>query len=234
MAKKIFAFNLKMNKPDINIPEYIKTLEQSSDIVYACVPYVYLNEFQNNSTCLKFGAQNVSEFKNGSHTGEISAKMLSEFGAKICIVGHSERRKNGETSYEITEKINRLLENKITPIICVGEEKEMNFKKAIKVVKKLLDELNLPKKQKDKLIIAYEPIWAIGTGKVPSLEHIKNMCKFIKEYLKNFNLSVKVLYGGSYNENNAPELNTIKGVDGFLIGGASLKILAVKQILNLN
>lgn len=233
MAKKIFAFNLKMNKPDLPFNKYVTLLEKSKDVVYTCVPFVYLNEFKAHAKTLKYGAQNVSEFKSGSHTGEVSAQMLNEMGAKVCVVGHSERRKSGESDAQIAEKINRLLENKITPIICVGEEKEMSISKAQKLVIKQLEKLNLNTKGA-KIIVAYEPVWAIGTGKVPTTQYIESMCRVIQEYLFDLELSAKVLYGGSYNEKNSKELNKAKNVDGFLIGGASLKESSIKAILNLD
>lgn len=232
MAKKIFAFNLKMNKPEMDFKKYVALLEKGKDMVYACAPFVYLNEIKNNAKTLKFGAQNVSEFENGAHTGEVSATMLKEFGASVCIVGHSERRKNNlETGEQIALKIDRLLQNKILPIICVGEHKEMNFKKAQKIILKQLNELNLNSHKTQKVIIAYEPVWAIGTGKVPTIDYIENMCGFIKEYVTQNSLNAKVLYGGSYSEKNCEELNKARNVDGFLIGGASLKEKSIKAIL---
>lgn len=234
MAKKIYAFNLKMNKPNIDFKKYISLLEKSKDTVFACVPFVYLHEFKQNSKTLKYGAQNVSEYSSGAHTGEVSSTMLKECGASVCIVGHSERRKNNlETGAQLSEKIDRLVENKILPIICVGEEKEIKFIKAKKIIEKQLNELNLKNNAQTKIIIAYEPVWAIGTGKVPTQEYIEQICGFIKEYIKQNSLKASVLYGGSYSEKNCDQLNKTKNVDGFLIGGASLKEESVKAILNL-
>ncbi len=235
MAKKIYAFNLKMNKPNINFENYIKLLERTKDTVFACAPYVYLNCFKQYAKTLKYGAQNVSEFEKGSHTGEVSANMLAEFGAKVCIVGHSDRRKhNLETDEQIASKIERLVENDILPIICVGEEKEFKFEKSKNIIKKQLNSLNLPKHNKAKIIIAYEPVWAIGTGKTPTIDYIEQMSGFIKNYIKENGLKANVLYGGSFSENNCETLKKARNVDGFLIGGASLKESAIKTILNLN
>lgn len=232
MAKKIYAFNLKMNAPNINFKSYVDLLEKSKDTVYACTPFVYLNELKTHAKTLKYGAQNVSEFENGAHTGEVSSSMLKECGASVCIVGHSERRKNNlETGEQIALKINRLLENKILPIICIGENKQIKLSKAQKTILKQLNELNLNSHKTEKIIIAYEPVWAIGTGKVPTKDYIENMCGFIKNYIKQNNLKAKVLYGGSYGEKNCEELNKTKNVDGFLIGGASLKEQSIKTIL---
>ena len=234
MAKKIYAFNLKMNKPNTDFKSYITLLEQSKNTIYACAPFVYLAEFKNYAKSLKYGAQNVSEFESGAHTGEISAQMLKEMGAKVCIVGHSERRLNNlETNQQIALKIERLLENKILPIICVGETKNLSFCKAKKVIEKQLKELNLAKFDKSKFIIAYEPVWAIGTGKVPTNEYIEQVCGFIKNYVNEIGVSASVLYGGSFSEKNCETLNKTKNVDGFLIGGASLKKEAIKTILKI-
>lgn len=234
MAKKIFAFNLKMNKPDIDFNKYVALMEKAKDTVYVCAPTVYLGQINSAKKTLVFGAQNVSEFENGAHTGEISSKMLKECGCEVCIVGHSERRKNNfENSKNISQKIDMLFMENIMPIVCVGESKTMPFKKAVKVIKKQLDELQLFKYANKKIVVAYEPVWAIGTGKVPTTDFIFTMCAFIKNYLTNLNLNAKVLYGGSYNENNAKELNKISSVDGFLIGGASLKEKSVKAILKI-
>ena len=158
--------------------------------------------------------------------------VLPPGGASICIIGHSERRKNNlETGSQIALKIERLLENKILPIICVGENKEMVFNKSKKIITKQLNELNLTKHKNNKIIIAYEPVWAIGTGKVPTTNYIEQVCGFIKEYIKQNFINAKVLYGGSYSEKNCEQLNKAKNVDGFLIGGASLKQEAIKTIL---
>lgn len=235
MAKKIYAFNLKMNKPSISFEKYVNLLEKAKDSVFVCAPFVYLQQLKQYSNTLKYGAQNVSEFKGGAHTGEVSANMLAEFGAKVCIVGHSERRKfNLENNKQISEKIDRLVENKILPIICVGEEKEFKFEKAKKIVQKQLECLNLTNHLNDRFIIAYEPVWAIGTGKTPTLSYIEKMSDFIKNFIATNGLKANVLYGGSFNENNCEGLKKVKNVDGFLIGGASLKEESVKTILNLN
>ena len=170
------------------------------------------------------GAQNVSKTSCGAYTGEVSATQLKSMGVKYCIVGHSERRKyQHETDEEINQKVKLLLKEEIIPIICVGEEKEeRETNRQNEVIAKELEEAlkDLTIEEKKKVIIAYEPIWAIGTGLIPTNEEIEKIINLIKCHLPN----TKVLYGGSANENNIEELRKISVIDGYLLGGISLKL----------
>ena len=187
--------------------------------IAVCAPFVYLKDlsecFKNSN--IQLGAQNLYFEDEGAYTGEISAMMLKSVGCQIAIVGHSERRQLfGEDDSMINTKIKSAIKNNITPILCVGEslsQRQNNETFTIienQLAKDLLD-------IKETVIIAYEPIWAIGSGKVANSEQIFEVHEFIKKFI-----DTKVLYGGSVNAQNAGELSKIQNVDGFLVGGASL------------
>ena len=170
------------------------------------------------------GSQNVSRDGIGPHTGEVSAKQLRSFGVKYCLVGHSERRiEQKESNYDCSEKIKMLLNEDIIPILCVGENledrKSGNYKEFINnEIKKATNELN--NEEIGKLIVAYEPIYSIGTGIVPNNEEVEEVFNIIRETLP----TNKLLYGGSVNDENVSVLKGIKHIDGFLIGGLSLEV----------
>ena len=178
------------------------------------------------------GVQNVSEFENGAYTGEVSAEMLAEMDVSFCIVGHSERRKYfGETNEIVLKKMLRLLTNDIVPVMCCGETlEERKSGKHFDVVQKQIEETiyQLTPKQLESTMIAYEPIWAIGTGETATPDQAQEMLSFIRSLIeKKFGTEMAVntyiLYGGSCNGKNALELFSQPDVDGGLIGGASLK-----------
>jgi triosephosphate isomerase len=202
--------------------------------VLVCPPYLMLPSaadiaFDSN---LWIGAQNVYHKNNGAYTGEISATMLAEAGAEFCIVGHSERRQYfGETDKLINEKVNLLLENEIYAIVCVGETiDERRAGREKEVVRTQLEGClqGLTEHDMAKVVIAYEPVWAIGTGETATPQQAQEMHAYIREILGNiFDAElaeqVQILYGGSMNAGNAHELLSCPDVDGGLIGGASLK-----------
>lgn len=179
------------------------------------------------------GMQNVSEFENGAYTGEVSAEMMATMNVQFCIVGHSERRKYfGETNEIVLKKMNRLLANDIVPVMCCGESlEERKSGNHFDVVRKQIEETiyQLTPEQMERTMIAYEPIWAIGTGETATPAQAQEMLAFIRSLIeKKFGTEMAVysyiLYGGSCNAKNALEIFSQPDVDGGLIGGASLKV----------
>lgn len=219
----IIALNNKCNLTKEKFIIYQKELQKikTEMTLVLCPTNVFIGEV--NQSSIELGAQNVSCTECGAYTGEVSSSQLKSMGVKYCIIGHSERRKyQHEKDTEINQKVKLLLKQEITPIICVGEEKterETNKQNEV-IIKELEEDLkDLTNEEKEKVIIAYEPIWAIGTGLIPTDNEIEEIIKLIKNYLPN----TKVLYGGSANENNIEELRKITVIDGYLLGGLSLK-----------
>ena len=181
---------------------------------------------------IELGSQNVSKNDIGAHTGEVSASQLASLNVKYCIIGHSERRQElYETSDDINLKIKNLLEKNITPILCVGETKQEkdNAKTTSKISKQIeIATKDLTQDEKSKIIVAYEPIWSIGTGLIPTIEEIDTTLSLIKELLP----GVKTLYGGSANEENIGYLKKSELIDGYLLGGLSLKPAKLQIFIN--
>ena len=219
----IIALNNKSNLTKQQFDEYNSQLNNiyTNHNLILCPSFLNIPLF--NSSTVKLGAQNVSRTNEGAYTGEISASQLKSYGVEYCIVGHSERRQyQKEDNNQISEKISKLLENDIIPILCIGEAKEEYDNNAtMEILKEELESAlsNIPASEISKIIIAYEPIWSIGTGIIPTIEEIDSVLEFIKGILP----ENKVLYGGSANENNIDLLNTSKYIDGYLLGGLSLK-----------
>jgi triosephosphate isomerase len=185
-------------------------------------------------------AQNCSNKKSGAYTGEVSAEMLKSIEVSYCLVGHSERREYfGETNQLLAEKLDICLSNAITPIFCCGEalQTRENNSQNLFVENQLRESLfHLSPEAIQKIVIAYEPIWAIGTGKTASTEQAQEMHAFIRTVLKNqygesVASGVSILYGGSVKANNAKELFASKDVDGGLVGGASLNATEFVEII---
>ena len=226
-------------KTYLNRFDVIDFINNTSDVdcsrAVVCPSDLYLDIYLEKSKYV-VGAQNVSCKGNGASTGEISAEQLNSIGASYCIVGHSERRSDQhETSEMFVLKIKNLLDYNITPIFCVGENLEQKERDASKDVvgKQVLEVFeNLDVESMEKIIIAYEPIWSIGTGKIPTNEDIEDVVSYIKDLVQDkFGKRVAVLYGGSVNMKNVDTLNTIDVVDGYLIGGASTKPEEFKYIM---
>ncbi len=241
MRKNIVAGNWKMNldfeKAEELMDELAELLDENKPEnceVVICPPYLYLELAVDYTQEANFesGAQNVSQFDDGAYTGEISAAMLKKLEVKYAIIGHSERRKYfGEDDATLLEKVNKALEYGRKPIFCCGEVlEERESESHFEVVKSQLKNTILSLEEKDfaNIVIAYEPVWAIGTGKTASPEQAQEMHAFIRSLIvEAYNNEVAenttILYGGSCKPSNAKELFANKDVDGGLIGGASLK-----------
>ncbi len=195
-------------------------------IIY-CPPYTLLRPFctKLQNSPISVGAQNCHEEINyGAFTGNINAKMIKNLGAKYVILGHSENRANGDTDIKINKKINSALKQKLSVIFCIGETFSQKRKKETnKVIKKQITQGLKGLKKNSRIIIAYEPVWSIGSGIIPKNYELEKNIKFINSVILNGTKlkKVKILYGGSVNPKNIKNLNTINILDGYLIGGAS-------------
>ncbi|MBR4672345.1 MAG: triose-phosphate isomerase [Bacilli bacterium] len=227
-------------KTYLNRSDVLDFINHTSDVdcsrAVVCPSDIYIDMYLDKSKYV-VGAQNCSCKGNGASTGEISAEQLNSLGASYCIVAHSERRADQhETGDMFVKKINNLIENNIIPIFCVGEnldEKERNLSKDV-VGKQILEVYDsLDPSIMEKIIIAYEPIWSIGTGKIPTNPEIEDVTSYIKDLIQDkYGKRVAVLYGGSVNMKNVDTLNEIDIVDGYLIGGASTKPEEFKYIMS--
>ena len=241
---KLIVGNLKMNMSLQEIGEYLTYMndyELKNKNVVICPSSIYIPYFNNGRYII--GAQDVSVFEIGSYTGDIGAFQLRSSGVKYAIVGHSERRKHyNETDVVIHKKIKNCVANNITPIVCVGESKEEKLMhKTEQVLRRSILDLfkGLNKEELANIIIAYEPVWAIGTGIIPTPLEIEEISSFIKDIVSSaFKVDVKVLYGGSVSSNNIDLLKNLNKIDGFLIGGASnnkeefIKIINILETTN--
>jgi triosephosphate isomerase len=253
MRKKIVAGNWKMNLLDMEVINYLvdfnsKKNEIKSDAEVIILPAtIYLDTMISMPEWdVKIGAQNCSQFNNGAYTGEMSAAMLSYFdydkeNLHYCLVGHSERRAYfKETNDVFAEKVNRLIENKLKPIYCCGEElTDRKDEKHFSLVKSQIEEglFHLKEEEIKQVVIAYEPVWAIGTGETASSEQAQEMHAYIRtilteKYGAETADSISILYGGSCKPDNAKELFSQPDIDGGLIGGASLVVDSFIQIIN--
>lgn len=240
MSKKIIAGNWKQNgtlKSSVSLTKRILEALKKNKCRHEIIiipPAIFLLPIKDliYKSKIKLGAQNVSAFNNGAYTGEISGTMLKDSKVEYCLVGHSERRHIiNEDEYILSSKVSQLIDNDITIIYCFGETlSEYKNKKTKLIIKNQLKKLFLSnknnlKKKPSKLVLAYEPVWAIGTGLVPSPEELASIFKFIRntvDRMDNNYSSIKILYGGSVSEDNASSLIDTEYIDGLLIGGASL------------
>lgn len=220
----IIALNNKSNLTKEEFIEYQKQLssiQALSSKIILCPTSTYLALYNLNN--IELGAQNVSKDEIGAHTGEIAATQLASLNVKYCIVGHSERRQElKESSEDTNKKIKNLFSKNIKPILCVGETKEeKELGKTTSLIKEqlMIAIKDLSEDEKNNIIIAYEPIWSIGTGLIPTIEDIEEVLSLIKEILP----TAKCLYGGSANDENIDYLKTSNLIDGYLLGGLSLK-----------
>ncbi|MCD7962597.1 MAG: triose-phosphate isomerase [Rikenellaceae bacterium] len=239
MRKKIVAGNWKMNTTPAEGVELIKAVaDLKKDVcpeveLIVAPPYTHLCCVAEvaEKAGISVGSQNCAAEASGAYTGEVSAKMISSLGVKYVILGHSERREYyGETSETLNAKLAQTYASGLVPIYCVGEKlDERESGKYFDVVRKQIEEVvfNLTSEQASSLIIAYEPVWAIGTGKTATSDQAQEIHEFIRGVLNekfgDISQQIPILYGGSCNPSNAEELFSKKDVDGGLIGGASLK-----------
>ena len=218
MSKLVIA-NFKMNGSKEFIENWAKDFheeKESNKIIIVALPSVYLSNFKDSN--FNLAGQNVSNQSSGAFTSQLSAQMLKDCGAEYCLIGHSETRQYlMETNENIKQKFDQLAQESIQQILCIGEPLEI--KEASKTTDYLLEQLKFLSSYQENIIIAYEPIWAIGTGLTPEIEDIQLAVDCIRG---RFNKSIKVLYGGSVNSSNAANISAKTDIDGLLVGGASL------------
>lgn len=235
--QKVVVGNWKMNGSREAVSTVLGVLAGRSfePRVIICPPMTYIDIAvqQLRGTRIEVGAQNVSEFESGAYTGEVSAAMLRDLGCTTVIVGHSERRRNHhETDPEIAKKVERALDGGMNAIACVGETaaerdaglQHERIRGQLSALRELLDVGFVA----GRLSIAYEPVWAIGTGRAAQDDEIADMHRVIKDYFSGGEMSV--LYGGSVNGRNAGRIVGLPGVDGVLVGGASLLAAEFSEI----
>ena len=246
MRKVIIAGNWKMNKTVSESVEFIEELkkeELDKEVeCVVCAPFISLERLSiaSKNTAIKLGAQNVSQYDNGAYTGEISTSMLKDLNMEYVILGHSERRQYFlETNEVINQKVQTVLSSKMTPILCVGETSEeresgkMNDVIATQIKEGLA---NLSFEQAKGVVVAYEPIWAIGTGKTATSDQANEMAMFIRKQLRKLFQDVaediSILYGGSVKPSSIKEIMVQSDIDGALVGGAALKVDSFAELVN--
>ena len=250
MRKYLMAGNWKMNK---TVPEAIALSQQLCNYynrewdkvdVVLCVPAIDIKAVHTvldfDKTDIELGAQNVHQEPSGAYTGEISIPMIKDAGCTYCIVGHSERREYfGETDEIVNLKVKELVLNKVNAIVCVGEslnvrDSERHIEFVTAQVRAALAGLDV--EDLDRVVVAYEPIWAIGTGRTATPEQAEEVCAAIRatiaeSFTQEAADSVRVLYGGSMNQGNVDSLLAMQDIDGGLVGGASLDANSFKQLI---
>ena len=249
MRKKVIAGNWKMNMlPDAAIrfiDELAPLVKDTENEVILCVPYtdLFYSLLTAQNTNIKIGAQNMHWEESGAYTGEVSGQMLKAIGVEYVIIGHSERRQYfAETDETVNKKLKSAFKYGLKPIVCVGETlEEREAGKAEEIITSQTEKAleGLTNEQVKNTIIAYEPIWAIGTGKTATSEDANNAIKSIRNKISNIYgqmIAERVIiqYGGSVKSSNAKELFTMSDIDGGLVGGASLKSDEFAKIVNYN
>lgn len=244
MRRKLLVGNWKMNGDLISNAKLLESIKSGGVIkncdIAVCAPAPYLPQCQEllNGSGISWGGQDISVHKSGPYTGEIGPGMLRDFGCRYSIVGHSERRLyHKESSELVAQKVLSSLEIDITPIICVGETlSERESEQTKRVIEKQLEAILdiLHSADLDRIIVAYEPVWAIGTGKIalPKIAQDAHLILRSKLATKNSESAakVKILYGGSMNSDNASGLMSMPDIDGGLVGGASLNAVDFLKI----
>ena len=246
MRKPIIAGNWKMNKTIAEAVEFVNEVKDKvqNDKVEAviCAPFLALKDLKEatKGTNIKIGAQNMHFEESGAFTGEVAPVMLKEIGVDYVVIGHSERREYfNETDETVNKKVLKALEHGIDPILCCGEtleQRENNETKAVcKVqIEKALE--NVSKEDLAKVVIAYEPVWAIGTGKTATSEDANDVIAYIREVVANLYgelaNEVRIQYGGSVKPSNVAEIMNQSDIDGALVGGASLEANDYVELVN--
>jgi len=248
MRIPIIAGNWKMYKISAEAIDLAKKLRENlADVqereIVICPPFTVLSAVKNiiNGSNISLGAQDMHWEKNGAYTGEISPLMLIDLGCRYCIIGHSERRQYfSETDDSVNRKTKTALECGLIPIVCVGEtleerEKNLTFKIIERQIKTGLS--GLLREQGEKIVIAYEPVWAIGTGKTATPEQAEEVQSHIRKLLasvfnEQISQKIRILYGGSIRPDNIKALMSCQNIDGGLVGGASLEAKSFIQIVN--
>ena len=249
MRRKVIAGNWKMNMLPNEaikmIDELTPLVKDTENEVILCVPYIdlFYSLLIAQNTNIKIGAQNMHFEESGAYTGEVSGPMLKSIGVEYVIIGHSERRQYfAETDETVNKKIKAAFKYGLKPIVCVGETLEQREAgKANEIVTNQIEKAleGLTDEQVKNTIVAYEPIWAIGTGKTATAEDANEMTKAIRNKIENIygqNVAEEVIiqYGGSVKSSNAKELFSMSDIDGGLVGGASLKSDEFAKIVNFN
>ena len=247
MSNKVIIGNQKMNMTASEQRKFINKLvplvEYVDFDIALCVPFTNLAICKRalKETSIIYGAQNVSGNEKGCFTGEVSSSMLADLGCKLTLVGHSERRKLfNEKNSDINAKIKQNLRYNITSVLCVGESKRERIADMTKeVLSKQIDEclVGLYENELENIIVAYEPVWAIGTGQVATKNQIEEAIKIIREeiariYSESVAKHILVIYGGSIKPETVKTLKTVKGLNGFLVGGTSLDAEAFSQLIH--
>ena len=220
---KLIVANYKMNGNKFFFHSLQKKIKKSKDTeIILCPPFVYLNCLKNKKG-FYVGAQNVSCEVNGKRTGDVSADMLADVGVKYCIVGHSERSQPYSTDEIIARKVENCVKNGIIPIICFGETFEQDNACLEQMINNAIKYVN-----SCNVIFAYEPVWAIGTGKTATAEMANETCGYVRSVVESLYgnevaETIRIQYGGSVKSSNANELFTMSDIDGGLVGGASLE-----------
>ena len=245
MLQKLFVANWKMNKSFAQELEFCTThleglrqlsSEQHTELVICpSFPALFSVAELLQDTMVGIGAQQCSPHQKGAYTGQVSAQSLKETGCRYCIVGHSEQRARGISNEEVADQAARLFEQDMLPIICIGETIDEYEKKLVfDVLQKQLKPI-MPILQQQPYAIAYEPVWAIGTGLVPDQEYLKLIYIWLDTHIKKSNSesSYRLLYGGSVDGKTIRDVSSISGIKGFLIGGASLDFKKLEKIVSL-
>ncbi len=236
---KILIANLKMYMSKDEINSYLQNIVNkiNNNNLIICPTSLYVPYFLNKDFMV--GVQNISDHTSGAYTGSISAKQVSSLNIKYSIIGHSERRSyHNETNEEIRNKLINALTNNIIPIMCIGEnelEKNNNLTNDI-LIKEISETFQgINKSYLEKVIIAYEPIWAIGTGLTPQPKEVSETIKFIKSFIQtNYSINNKVVYGGSISTKNINDFNIFPNIDGYLVGSAAVdsnELLKLKEVV---